>query len=40
MDQLEALRFLKKYVSKFGGDPDNITVFGESAGNNNNYVVL
>ena len=32
LDQLEAMRFLKKYVQKFGGDPDNITLFGESAG--------
>lgn len=31
-DVLEALRWVKANISAFGGDPDNITVFGQSAG--------
>ena len=32
LDQIESLKWVKKNIARFGGDPDNVMIFGQSAG--------
>ena len=40
LDIIAALEWVQKNISSFGGNPDNVTIFGESAGGHNVYSLL
>ena len=40
LDQIQALQFIRQHSADFGGDPDRITIMGESAGANSiNFLI-
>ncbi|CAN7352873.1 carboxylesterase family protein [Pseudoduganella sp. LjRoot289] len=40
LDLVAALQWVRQHIGAFGGDPRNVTVFGESAGALNTYTLL
>ncbi|MFK7976887.1 MAG: carboxylesterase/lipase family protein [Halioglobus sp.] len=40
LDTIAALQWVQENISAFGGNPSNVTVFGESAGGRNVYMLL
>ena len=40
LDIIESLKWVRNNISQFGGDPSNVTIFGESAGAHNVFALM